>query len=313
MFIKTKHILVNRGQIKGVLFGSSRGDSINIRSLIGNQYYNYSYPTGVPEEFLEDMKDLYNMGVDLKQIIVSVDEIMFKVDVNARNNNVETFSYSSKHIPKIKKYLKFLFFNPSINRLFFYRDEFLSGKKKNFDIKSGCIFVKDRDKKIDENLETYKLDEKFTEPMRLESSVIDDISRPNNAIKEIIAFCREHGIELTIFISPTHPTTYFDLTNQKLIQNLRETLIGMTNYWDFSGINSVAINNANYYDTSHYRLKIGDMILGRIFGIKDIIIPDDFGVYVTKENFEQHIIDIETNDKQYIDKYGKVPINFHKE
>lgn len=56
-----------------------------------------------------------------------------------------------------------------------------------------------------------------------------------------------------------------------------------------SGYNSITLNNCNYYESKHYRPHVGDMIAARIFLDKDKVVPDDFGVFVTKENIDKHI------------------------
>jgi hypothetical protein len=63
----------------------------------------------------------------------------------------------------------------------------------------------------------------------------------------------------------------------------------MTDFYDFSGLNSVTLNNLNYYEKNHYRYLVGNMIVKRIFGCGNINIPDDFGVLVTKNNINEHI------------------------
>ena len=45
----------------------------------------------------------------------------------------------------------------------------------------------------------------------------------------------------------------------------------------------------NYYEESHYRYLVGDMMIKRVFGTGDMALPDDFGVLVTKQNVNGHL------------------------
>ena len=65
----------------------------------------------------------------------------------------------------------------------------------------------------------------------------------------------------------------------------------ITPYWDFSGYNSVTTEPVNqltngYWDISHYRSHIGDLMLERIFGGGLDPAYSDFGTRVTAANTE---------------------------
>jgi hypothetical protein len=71
--------------------------------------------------------------------------------------------------------------------------------------------------------------------------------------------------------------------------NYLKSIAKITDFYDFSGYNSITTNNCNYYETSHYRPHIGELIAGRIFKDKNISIPNDFGTWVTKENVDKYL------------------------
>ena len=80
---------------------------------------------------------------------------------------------------------------------------------------------------------------------------------------------------------------------------VKQKLASLTDYYDFSGLDSVTLNNYNYYEGVHYRYLVGDMIIKRIFDCGNINIPGDFGVLVTKKNVNEHI----QKQKQELEKY----------
>ena len=55
----------------------------------------------------------------------------------------------------------------------------------------------------------------------------------------------------------------------------------------------------NYYEDSHYRPNVGNMIAAKIFKDKNINVPDDFGILVTKDNIDGHLKYL----KKQIEKY----------
>jgi hypothetical protein len=83
-------------------------------------------------------------------------------------------------------------------------------------------------------------------------------------------------------------TTYLNC-NVEQFNAFKKQLSEVTDYFDFSGINSITSNNYYYYETSHYRYVVADMILARIFNDPPVSLPSDFGVLVTRANLEAHL------------------------
>jgi hypothetical protein len=72
--------------------------------------------------------------------------------------------------------------------------------------------------------------------------------------------------------------------------------------WDFSGYNSITTEEVPpggdtdtemrwYWEASHYKKEVGDMMLEKIFGSNDPAheIPDDFGIRLTVENIDEQL------------------------
>ncbi len=66
-------------------------------------------------------------------------------------------------------------------------------------------------------------------------------------------------------------------------------LAKLTDFYDFSGLNSITRDAYNFYNPSHFRLPIGDLMIARMLGDKTVPVPSDFGVLVTSENVETHL------------------------
>ena len=80
--------------------------------------------------------------------------------------------------------------------------------------------------------------------------------------------------------------------------DFKRRLASVVPYYDFSGLNEIAVDNHNYYDTVHYRPVVGDKIIDRVFGMEESP-PRGFGVWVTKDNVEEHIRDLENELNSY--------------
>jgi hypothetical protein len=96
-----------------------------------------------------------------------------------------------------------------------------------------------------------------------------------------------------------HKFTYLEAQLERFAQFKKE-LAGITDFWDFSGINSVTTNNYNYYESSHYRPFVGDMLLKVMFGAPAVKAPADFGRYVTAQNIDAHLHQQCREVKQYL-------------
>jgi hypothetical protein len=70
----------------------------------------------------------------------------------------------------------------------------------------------------------------------------------------------------------------------------KKELAAVTDYYDFSGLNSITTDNYYYYETSHFRPLVGDMMLNIMIGAPDVEHPADFGFLVTPRNVDDHIL-----------------------
>ena len=90
-----------------------------------------------------------------------------------------------------------------------------------------------------------------------------------------------------LFINPVHKNVFLDCGVD--FDRFKRALSHLSGFYDFSGLNSVTTDNFNYYETSHYRPKVGDLVIARIFNQRNIKVPEDFGQWVTAENIDLHL------------------------
>lgn len=118
-----------------------------------------------------------------------------------------------------------------------------------------------------------------------------------NDFRSVVLTCKERNIDFKVFISPSHVTDCEAIRAAGLwpiFEQLKIELSKITPVWDFSGYNSITTepisdHMKNYWDSSHYRKGIGNLILMRLFNIHSDSVPEDFGVLLTTNNLNQHL------------------------
>jgi len=111
---------------------------------------------------------------------------------------------------------------------------------------------------------------------------LDDIDECVTAVAEIVEFCRQHGTKLTITTTPmlAQNITIYDSDE---VLDFYERIAEISDFWEFS-VSSVSHDIRYFYDTTHFRNCVGDMMLARMYGDESVYVPDDFGMIVTREN-----------------------------
>jgi sugar phosphate isomerase/epimerase len=104
-------------------------------------------------------------------------------------------------------------------------------------------------------------------------------------VKKIIDLCKKYNIKLIIFTNPLHAITYQEAVKNGYLDFLFK-LSEITEYYNFSGINNITINNTYFNETSHYKFEVGDMIIDAIFNniLDEELLGQGFGCHVTRNN-----------------------------
>lgn len=136
-------------------------------------------------------------------------------------------------------------------------------------------------------------------------------------MEQIIRFCREHGIDLRIYTTPSHARNLeitalvgswsrLEAGKRRLVEILAQDAaahpgrpaIPFYDFADYSSITTEPLPSGagkeemrNYWDSSHFRERVGDLVLDRLFGGSGSghSLPPDFGIRVTTSNVEEHL------------------------
>jgi len=131
-------------------------------------------------------------------------------------------------------------------------------------------------------------------------------------VGRIVAFCRAEGIDLRIAITPSHVHQIeiaAMLGAGGAAERGKRALVVLlaraqgdraaVPVWDFSGISSITTEAlppvgsraemAFYWDSSHFKSSVGDLVLDRVFATRAAAhpLPDDFGLRLDADTIEQ--------------------------
>lgn len=284
-YIKMTYILKNPEKFDAYMFGSSRVGSIHTENIQGERCYNMTYSNGLPEEHLNNIKTFIKNGIVPKKIYIGIDSLSY---TNDSHENMLGYRLPYEYLTE--------------NRLAFFKNyldpaivgsaaiQVISKNKKPADDRYAEIFYE-----YGWNYEyghKSKFDFSNPEPtigkIMCLNETLDDIA-------EIVKICNENELELVVFVNPMCKVTYEASLEKDYFVFLRK-LADITPYYNFSGLNDVATDYGNFYDTSHYSCDVGDMILDCICNgeYDEKLYEQGFGWYVTHENADEFIALLES-------------------
>ena len=127
------------------------------------------------------------------------------------------------------------------------------------------------------------------------------------SVAAIRALCEEAGVNLTVAAGPVY-AEYLKNFEPETVAQFYQSLAQVTPFWDFSS-SSVSCEMRYFYDGTHFRNNVGEMICARMTGRTDLWIPDDFGTYVTADTPEDYFRNVLTQTALSSDEIStRVPI-----
>ena len=278
-YVKMMNILNNKDKFDSFLFGSSRAGFFDVSKMNDGKYYDMAYSEGLPGEHLQNIKDLLDRGVKIKNITMGVDDISYFVDPDFHSDQLyrKAFPWDGSLSDKAGFYLSYLdlvTLSQSIEVIM---------KHKNTDPGYGARLLETgtENLSIEPDFHYDKLDPTWSDYYYPREESLDEIG-------EIVEICRENGIKLRVFTNPVNGYTYAKDIANGYIPFLKK-LAKVTPYWNFSGFNNVTLDMSNYYETSHFSPEVADQIIDRIYNDKGDpeLLEQGYGMYVTEENVEE--------------------------
>ncbi|MHB8138257.1 MAG: hypothetical protein ACYDGO_07675 [Smithellaceae bacterium] len=294
-------IVRNPDLFDSFLFGSSRTGSVQVEKIPEGRFYNMSYSLGLPGQHLAILREFLKRGVKIKTVVIGLDDFCFSLPSVSKQKHLIRIMHPDIGGPGRLEFFGMYFFRkPTMKELTQWKDRVFLGKMEgrfimdSHGVNRGWM----QKEKIIETTGKPVFDYMVSkyEPVAYGPKEMDDAFA---VLKELVSLSQENHFRLIFFITPFYSQLY--LNHAEALLTAKERLATLTDYYDFSGFNSVTTNALNYYEESHYRYRVGDLIIERIFGGNAGELPADFGVLVTKQNVGQHL----KKQKRELDQYLK--------
>jgi len=186
-------------------------------------------------------------------------------------------------------YSRYLLLHPqySIDKIMLSRDRgFLPGPFDWFDIETGAYNKRGRAAEPIGCMEAYFLAYPIFADYPTGRRTMTQINNTIQSITAIRDMSEAAGVNLLVIFSPVY-NEHFARFSESDVTEFFTQLADVVDFWDFS-MSTISFDPRFFYDATHFRHAVGVMALGRIFGHDDVFIPDDFGIFVTRENAAEH-------------------------
>lgn len=290
------------GEFDSYVIGSSSAASYDVDKLnryLDARFYNlfvYGCDTGDYVDFARWLLDncevkhlILNLGINE----ANTDSTLPKDGLNERMHADATGENP------LLFYLRYAFCNPqlSIDKLkALGEDTELPQVFDVFDVPTGCYDKRVRDIEKIGDLGVYLADHGgsfASTPGEAELPYIDQCAR---AVREIRAMCEDAGVDLIVIQSPVYEGQW-NQYSQEALRSYKTAIAAETDYWDFS-YTPVSLDSRYFYDATHFRNAVGDMVLAEIFGDDSVYRPEGFGAYVTAEGCGAYLDGLFANPPQ---------------
>jgi hypothetical protein len=280
-YIKMRYILDNPGKFDAFLFGSSRVGGIDVAAIPGLHCYNMTYSVGLPKEHFENLEVMIQKNIIPNTVLLGVDDIACYARPENHHKQLLRMPYPNKAAQDNFAYFSFLlnYLKPNVLASIPVMVSYKGNNARFWErfYENGGRVSGDDDRLAQKT--NWEMVSVVAQPFHygIENTLAD--------IQSIIDLCSKNNIKLIVFTNPLHKLTYQKAVEHGYIDFL-EKLVEITAYYNFSGINDITTNNDNYLETSHYKLKTGDLIIDAIFNnkIDDKLLSQGFGWYVTPHN-----------------------------
>jgi hypothetical protein len=292
-FIKARYVTEHPERYDCFVFGSSRVNGIDVRKIPGYRCYNMTCNGGLPRNSYDKLRYMLEKGVKPRLLFIGLDEYSFRSDPDAQLNEPMRHPYPPVlGQSSLTFYLKYLFclhgqhiMGPAIQG-FVAKIRGRSATAVQYDVLgTGLIFSPEADRKIDLDPERHKTDPRILDG----SSAAGEYMKGSiEDLTKLVGLVKASGIRTIFFINPPYTTRFLECGLAEFA-DFKRRLAALTDYYDFSGLNSVTTDPFNYYESSHYRFRAGDLMLARMLGDRTTPVPPDFGVLVTAKNVDAHL------------------------
>lgn len=295
-YLKIEYLAQHPGQFDAYLMGSSRIGTTNPHDvqkyLPGSHFYNLSVSSGSTHDHIKHLEYLLASGNRPRHLYIGLDIDIALTDfshdarlllthlhpyVTGQSETMHWIEYAATFQPRVthEKVWKNLFAETPNG----YLDVNMAAGTWSFPLRLAHIAA-DPARYIREEPSFHQRNSRTIKNIKGRDNL--------NTMQKIRDLCLQHGISLTVFITPHHRVIMDSIDKNDYLAWMKE-LAAITPFWDFSAYNSITLDDRNYLESSHYLPRIGALIAARIFNDRQANIPEDFGMLVDGANIESHL------------------------
>jgi hypothetical protein len=299
-FLKTEYLIENPGKYNTYIMGSSRSNlvSCNVaeKYLMNSNCYHLTVTGGSWLDNWYFLNNLIKSGtrIDNLIIITSFDVWRFHgIDKNYQKKLHPIYT-GETYFDFYFEYLKIVPLENIIRKVL----DNINGAKIQYNLPGDGTFIYSFwDRQIADNHEEYILSEKsFHENLanREKSHLNAKYHKINiKMLKQFSSALNKLNIKTLVLVAPNNYNRLNKFNTLDYLNFLQKLFDGgFSEIWDFNGYNSITLDNRNYYEQTHFRPHVGELMLAKIFNDTAVDVPADFGVKVTRENLYVHIDNI---------------------
>ena len=284
-FLKVEYLKNNNYLYDSYMFSSSRIGTTNPKTIekyiSSSRFYNFWIAGANLDDIRVHLEYFLNNNFSIKNIYLQVGL-----------NNMTNCSLNKKLIhPDMKNQQLYEFYTEKLLGLYLERWKWTLLEEIDYKLflETGTFIFPKRDTKINLNPDKYIEEEKsFHIKKRRRTQKFTQFNEVKKNMARIISICKDNNIKLHFFVPPLHYTQMDTFIIDEYI-NFLKLLVSYGDFYNFSGYNSITLDNYNYYENSHYLSKTGDLIASKIFNDETVDIPKDFGDLITKENSNKYL------------------------
>lgn len=295
-FMKVEFLEKNNKKFNAYMFGSSRigttDPSVIEKYIPNSKFYNFTVASANLYDYEKHLNYFVKKGYPLKTLYLQLD--ISHMENYGRNKS----DYLRKLHPFVLNESLNLFYMQYLNGFFPFNirgkieKNFKDDDRTSYFLGTGIWTKPDKKLKMINDCKKFVSQEGSFNQSHKRTIKFLNIENSMNALSRIKNLADENNIQLYVFTTP-HNNMMMDKFKTKYYLEYLNMISKITDFYDFSGYNTITLNNCNYYESSHYRPKVAPLIAARIFNDKTINIPNDFGVFVTKDNINEHLKNLE--------------------
>ena len=309
--VKIRHLSKAHKNYNSYMFGSSRVGTIHPDALNkyipGAKFYNFWVSDGNMLEHVLHLRYFLKQGYEVRNTFVLVDLDIFVTSTDPEQGDYVTkLAPDVSGMPPLKFYMDYLSVIPYENIRKKLALNYYGIDRYTIDFeKTGLRLKSYEDKLIEQDQLKYIRQVSNLNINRADRTVSPGTEALDNtleALRTLVSICSENGINLIVATMPHNYNKLNQLDTESVMHYPRE-ISKIIDFWNFSTYNRITLDNRYYYEWSHFRPIVGEMMMARMFDDDTIEGPSDFGFHVNSSNVESHIKEISRGFRAADERY----------